>query len=89
VQNIFEGENMELTGFITEENLKRTFDIDPRAVTQYQLFAESARSEGFELIARITFFTIIVFSYIINDVINLTKLNYKGDFFWLVIYLLI
>lgn len=44
---------MELNGTVTEENLKRTFALDSRTVTQYQLFAERARSEGFEFIARI------------------------------------
>jgi rubrerythrin len=44
---------MELNGSITEENLKRTFSLDSRTVTQYQLFAEQARREGNEFIARI------------------------------------
>ncbi|MEG0773495.1 rubredoxin-like domain-containing protein [Clostridium sp.] len=44
---------MELSRSKTEENLKKTFALDSRTVTQYQLFAEQARREGNEFIARI------------------------------------
>ncbi|MEG0773468.1 rubrerythrin family protein [Clostridium sp.] len=44
---------MALEGSQTEVNLKKTFASEARAVTRYQLFAENARTEGYEFIARV------------------------------------
>jgi rubrerythrin len=44
---------MALEGSQTEVNLMKTFASESRAVTRYQLYAENARREGFEFIARV------------------------------------
>lgn len=43
---------MPLEGSQTQTNLRKTFAAEARSVTKYQLFAENARREGFEFIAR-------------------------------------
>lgn len=44
---------MDLKGSKTEKNLYRTFALESRATTKYNLFAEKARAEGYQWIAGI------------------------------------